>query len=169
ALFHPVRQSFDGDFLGVTNIDDFSDGAVQVHEADESFHSVADIAEAARLLSAAIDADGGVVQGRLDEVGEHHAVAAGLPRTYGIEQASYDDGQLLFPPVGKSEKLIECLGGRVAPAAFCCRAKDEVGVLAEWHVGIFSVDLGGGCGEDKFLDRKSTRLNSSHVSISYAV
>ncbi len=115
AVFHSASQIFDGDFLGVADVDDFADGTIGVHEADETFDGVADIAEAARLLAGAVDADGGVVQGGLDEIGEHHSIAAGLPGTDGIEQASHDDGQLLFLPVGKSEKLIERLGGRVAP------------------------------------------------------
>src|SRR5207249_7830048 len=37
----------------------------------------------------------------------------------------------------------------------------------ESHAGAVPIDVGVSCGEP--LDRKSTRLNSSHVSISYAV
>src|SRR5712692_1461139 len=151
AVLDSQRQSFDGDFLGVADVDDLADGALQVHETDETFDGVADIAEAARLLSAAVDADGGVVQGGLDEIGEHHSVATGLPGTDGVEQASHDDGQLLLLPVGKSEKLIERLGGGVAPAAFCGRAEDEVGIFVEGNVGVLAVDLGGGGGENEFL------------------
>src|SRR6266480_5249106 len=147
ALLDFLGQCLDGDFLGVADVDDFADGALRVHEADEPLNGVAHIAEAARLLPGAVDADGGVVQGGLDEIGKDHSVATGLPGTNGIEQASHNDGQLLFLPVGESEKLIERLRSRVAPAALCGGAKDKVRVL----------------------DRKSTRLNSSHMSISYAV
>jgi len=45
------------------------------HEADESFDSVTHIAEATRLLAAAVDTDGRVVQRRLDEIRQHHSVA----------------------------------------------------------------------------------------------
>jgi len=78
ALFDELGEAFDGDFFGVANVDDFADGAVGVHEADEAFDGVADIAEAAGLLAVAIDADGLVVDGLLNEIGEDHAVAAGL-------------------------------------------------------------------------------------------
>jgi len=101
---------------------------------NEPFDGVTHIAEAARLLSAAVDVDGGVVQGGLDEIGKHHSVATGLPGTNGIEQTGHDDGQLLFLPVGESEKLIERLRGRVAPAALCGGAKDEIRIFVERNV-----------------------------------
>src|SRR6266700_4979232 len=78
ALLHSLCQCLDGDFFGVADVDDFADGTIRVHEADETFDSVTHIAEAARLLAAAIDADGGVVESGLNEIGEHHSVAAGL-------------------------------------------------------------------------------------------
>jgi len=112
---------------------------------------VAHIAEAARLLARAIDANGRVVEGGLDEIGKHHSVAAGLPGTDGIEQADDNNGQLLFLPVGNSEKLIESLGGGVAPAAFGCGAKDEVGIFVERNICVLAVDFGGGSGKDEFL------------------
>src|SRR6266513_439953 len=151
ALLHFLGQCLDGNFLGVADVDDLADGALRVHEADESFDGVAHIAEAARLLSGAVDADGGVVQGRLDEIGEHHSVASGLPGTNGIEQTGHDDGQLLFLPVGEREKLIERLRGRVAPAALCGGAKNEIRIFVERNVSILAVDLRGGSGENEFL------------------
>src|SRR5260370_6246123 len=68
-----------------------------------------------------------------------------------MEKAGDDDRQLVFLPIGKSEKLIERLGGRVAPAAFGCGSKDKVGVFAERNVGIFPVNFRGRCGENEFL------------------
>src|SRR5882762_14250 len=150
ALLHSLRQSLDGDFLGVADIDDLADGTLQIHKADQTFNGVTHIAETARLLPGAVDADGGVVQGGLDEIGEHHSVATGLPGTNGIEQAGHDDGQPLFLPVGESKKLIECFGGRVAPAALCGGAEDEIRIFVERNVGILAVDLRGGRGENEF-------------------
>src|SRR6202035_4415559 len=74
----------------------------------------------------------------------------GLPGTHGIEQAGHDDRQLLFLPVGKSQKLIERLRGRVAPAALCGGAKDEIRIFVERNVGILAVDLRSGGGENEF-------------------
>lgn len=150
ALFYTLGEAFDGDFFGVTNVDDFADGAVGVHEADEAFDGVADIAEAARLLAIAIDANGIVVDGLFDEIGEDHAVAAGLTGADGIEKADDDNGELLFFPVGESEKFIESFGGSVTPAAFSGRAEDEVGVFVERDVGVLAVDFGSGSSENEF-------------------
>ena len=151
ALLHSLCQCLDGDLLGVADIDDFADGTIRVHEADEAFDRIPHIAEAARLLAAAIDADGGVVESGLDEIGEHHSVAAGLPGAHGIEQASHDDREFFLLPVGKGKKFIERFGGRVAPAAFRCGTKDEVGVFVERNVGVLAVDLGRGRRQNEFL------------------
>src|SRR5207249_8716973 len=139
TLPYSPRQFFDGDFLGIADVDDFSDGAVQVHEANEGFDSVADIAEAARLLSAAVDADGGVVEGGLDEIGEHHAVAASLPRAHGIEQTSDDDRQLFLFPTGRSKNSMESIRRRAVPAAFGGWSKEKAGVFEGRNVGRFDV------------------------------
>src|SRR6266480_8095362 len=93
ALLDSLGQCLDSDFLGVANIDDFADGALRVHEADESFNGVAHIAEAARLLPGAVDADGGVVQGGLDEIGEANSLRTGLRGTNGIDKGSTNAGQ----------------------------------------------------------------------------
>ena len=114
------------------------------------FDGVADIAEAARLFAVAINADGSVVERGLHEIRQDHAVAASLPRTYGIEQAHDDDGKLLFFPVRKREKFVQSLRSGVAPAAFCGGPENEVGVFMERHVGIFAVDFRCGGGENEF-------------------
>ena len=114
------------------------------------FDGVADVAEAAGLFAVAIDADGRVVEGGLHEIGQDHAVAAGLARTDGVEQAHDDDGKLLFFPVREREKFIESLGGGVTPAAFGGGPENEVGVFVERHVGIFAVDFGSGSGKNEF-------------------
>src|SRR5882762_4770568 len=150
ALLHSLRQFLDGDFLGVADVDDLADGTLQIHKADQTFNCVTHIAEAARLLPGAVDADGGVVQGGLDEIGEHHSVATGLPGTNGIEQAGHDDGQPLFLPVGESKKLVERFGGRVTPAALCGGPEDEIRIFVERNVGVLAVDLRSGRGENEF-------------------
>src|SRR5882672_3356839 len=150
AFFHPSRESLDSDFLSVANIDDFADGTVGVHKADETFYGVAHVAEAAGLLAIAVDTDRGVVQRGLDEIRKNHSIASGLPGAHSIKQTGHNDGELFFLPVGEGEKLIEGFGGGVAPAAFGGGAEDEIGVLMEWNVGVFSVDFGGGGSENEF-------------------
>src|SRR6267378_1664585 len=151
AVFDSLGESFDGDFLGAADVDNFADGAAGVHEANEAFDSVAHVAEAAGLFAVAVDADGGVVQRGLDEIGENHSIASGLARAHGIEQTHHDDGKLLFLPVREGQKLVESFGGGVAPAAFGGGAEDEIGVLVKGNVGVFSVDLGSGGGQHEFL------------------
>src|SRR5580704_5147518 len=150
ALFDQLGESFDGDFFGVANVHDLADGPVGVHQANEAFNGVADVAEAAGLLTVAIDLDGLAVECLLDEIGQDHAVTTGLARTYGVEQADHDDGELFFFPIGEREKFIESFGGGVAPTAFGGGAEDKVGVFVERDVGVLAVDFGSGGGEDEF-------------------
>ena len=84
-----------------------------------------------------------------DEIGEDHAVAAGLARADGVEEADDDDRELLFLPVGERKKFVEGFGSGIAPAAFGGGAEDEVGVFVERDVGALAVDLGGGSGDDE--------------------
>src|SRR6266849_1159441 len=151
AVFHPASEIFDSDFLGVADVDDFADGTIGVHEANETFDGVAHIAEAAGLLAAAVDADDSVVEGGLDEIGENHSVAAGLARTDGVEQANDNDGEPFFLPIGERKKFVKGLGGGVAPAAFGGRAEDEIGIFMEGNVGVLAIDFGGGSGENDLL------------------
>src|SRR5258708_15934006 len=103
---YAVGQSLDGDLLGVADVDDFADGMMGVHEADETFDGVAHIAEAAGLLSAAVDADGGVVQGGLDEIGEDHSIAASFAGANGVEQTDRNDREAFFLPVRKDGEIL---------------------------------------------------------------
>src|SRR5438445_5602552 len=126
-----MSQAFDGNFLGITNVNNLSNGARSVDQANERFDSVAHIAKAAGLLAITVDADGFAVERGFDKVGQHHAVAAGLARADGVEQTDDNDGQLLFLPIRQGEKFIERFGSGVTPAALGGGAKDEVGLLRD--------------------------------------
>ena len=139
------------DLFGVADVHDFADGFRSVEQAQQGFDGVAHVAEAARLFSVAVNLDGRIVESGFDEIGKHHAVAAGLARPDGVEEADDDDGEMLFLPVREREKFVERLGCGVAPAAFGGGAEDEVGVFVERHVGVFAVDLGRGSDEDELL------------------
>src|SRR5215467_6668450 len=117
ALLHTMGQVFDADFLRIPDVHYFSDGARSLHEAKQALDGVAHVAEAARLFAVAINGDRRILESRLDEIGEHHAVASGLPWTYSVEQTRDNDGKLLFLPVREREKLIERFRRGVAPAA----------------------------------------------------
>src|SRR6201987_965475 len=68
ALLDALGESFDGDFLGVADIHDFTDGWWRVHQADKTFDSIADVAEATGLLPIAVDLDRLIVERLLDEI-----------------------------------------------------------------------------------------------------
>src|ERR1700733_6464513 len=76
ALLHEPRESLDGDFFSVADVDDFADGMFGVDQTEERFDGVADVAEAARLFAVAINTDGSVVDCSLYEIRQDHAVAA---------------------------------------------------------------------------------------------
>src|SRR5437588_6627074 len=151
AFLHSKRQVFDGNFLGVAHIHDFADGTFGVHEANQSFDRVANVAETAGLLAGAVNGDRRILQSGLDEIRQHHAVASGLAWTYGIKKARNNNGQLLFLPVRKREEFVECFGRGIAPTAFRGRTEDEIGIFAKRNVGAFAVDFGRGSGEDKLF------------------
>ncbi len=103
-----------------------------------------------------------------DKVGQHHAVAAGLARADGVEETDHDNGQLLFLPIGQSQEFIERFRSGVTPAAFGSGAEDEISVFVEGNVGIFTVDLGSGSGEDElalFAGGFEDHLRAVHVCL----
>src|SRR5437763_9853200 len=65
-------------------------------------------------------------------------------------------------------------GGRTGVRAVVCEKLELTGLMAAFDLEIsygerVAVLGGNGSGKSHFLDRKSTRLNSSHRCISYAV
>ena len=112
---------------------------------------VGDVAEAARLRAVAVDGDRLARQALPHEVRDHHAVAAGLARPDGIEEARDDHRQLLLFPVGQRQELVDRLAARVGPAVFRRRSHHEVGVFAEGHGRALAVDLGRRRDDDQLL------------------
>jgi len=111
------------------------------NEAEESLDGVAHVAEATGLLAIPIYFDRLIFQGALHEIRQHHAIAAGLPRPYRIEEAHHDDRLLFLLPIGDRQEFVEGLGGGIAPAPLGGRTKNEVGVLMERHLGVLAIDL----------------------------
>ena len=93
-------------------------------------HDVADVGEAAGLGAVAEDGQRLPAQRLADQVGHHHAVAAGLPRADGVEQPHDGHLQARLAPVGVREGLVDALGRGVGPPGFQRRTQDPVGVLA---------------------------------------
>ncbi len=115
-MLHDFGEILNRDFFRVANIDHFAHCAVQGHQAEQRFHGVPDVAEAAGLLAIAVNFDGFSIERPLHEVRENHPIAPGLPRAHRVEKTNDDYRLLLFFPVGKSQKLVERLGCGIAPA-----------------------------------------------------
>src|SRR5207253_7792300 len=92
----------------------------------------------------------GDVLGPVDEIGK---VADPIPRQIPC-------GQI---PCGRER----CLSG-LSPVCFCASGGRDEGSTALWDNYICAIAQRGTL-TSRDLDRKSTRLNSSHVAISYAV
>ena len=78
-----------GEFSGVANIDRTGD-AFRVHEADEAFDEVVDIAEGAGLGAVTIDGDV-FLEGLDNEVGNDATVVRQHPGSVGVEDADHAD------------------------------------------------------------------------------
>ncbi len=106
-------------------------------------HGVGHVAEAARLRAVAVDRQRLAGQRLLHEARDHHAVAAGLARADGVEQAKDRHRQPMLVVIRQRQELIHHLGGGIGPAIARGRAQHDVVVLAEGHALALAVDLRG--------------------------
>ena len=141
-------EAKDGDFLVVPQVDDLSPGLGMPWDVQEGPHDVGDVGEAPGLCAVPVDRDGFSPEGLLHQVGDDHAILAGLAGAHGVEEAHDRHGEAVFHPVCQGEELIQGLGAGIAPAPGAGGAHDGVVFLAEGDAGAFSVDLGG-AGEEE--------------------
>src|SRR4029450_13229565 len=106
--------------------------------------------EATRLPAVAKNRDRLALERLANEVRQYHAVAAGLSRADGVEEAQDDHRHLLLVPVGESEPFVQGLRAGGGPAGACGRAETEVVVLGERHLRALAVHFGRR-GEDDYL------------------
>src|SRR5258708_16249205 len=113
TLFHHSRKPLDRNLFRIADVDHFTHGAIPVYQADESFDSIAHVAEAPGLLPIAVHKDRLVLQCSLHKVRQHHSIAPGLPRPDGIEQPHHDHRHRFLFPVRKLQKLLPRLRSRI--------------------------------------------------------
>ena len=111
--------------------------------ADQGIHRIVHVGEAAALAAVAEDRDVGAGQRLGHEIGDDHAVTAGLPRSHGVEQAGNHGGNLALFPVSDGQELVDGLGAGIAPAALVRRSPHHVVVFAEGNLLRLAVHLGG--------------------------
>ena len=87
----------------------------------------------------------------------HHAVAAALTRTDGVEQADDRDAKVAFAGVGKCEEFIEELAGRIAPAGLVGRSEHEIRILSKRQRMTLPINLGRGR-DERALAESGRRL-----------
>src|SRR5688500_3341916 len=96
------------------------------------------------------------VSGGLDSIALLHAVARWRPADAAIVVATFDHGTGV--PARRAARLVVGEARRLGLAVVVGRARGLPATEAAWRERRW-----------RFLDRKSTRLNSSHLVISYAV
>ena len=111
----------------------------------------ADVAEASRLRAVAVDRDRVPRQPLPDEIRNHHAVAAGLARPHGVEEARDDHRQLLLLPIRQRQELVDRLAARVGPPMFRRRSHHEIVVFIERHRRALAVNLRSRRDHDELL------------------
>src|SRR5207253_6905674 len=112
--------------------------------------------------------------------------AAVTPRSGARDARSQDNAvavSVIVPVSERADDLVGLYREFAAPLAAMGRAFELVFALEPWHrshakavtelaaqgAPVRALVAGQALGESSLLDRKSTRLNSSHVAISYAV
>src|SRR6185503_1383145 len=150
AVADKAGQGADGDLAVVADVEDLAVGPRLAGQPYQGAHDVAHPAEASGLGAVAEHGDGPSVQGLLDEARDHHAVAAGLARADGSEEADDDRRHLALLEVGEREEFVDQLGRGVGPAALRAGADHAIILFGEGDFGRLPVDLAGR-GDDREL------------------
>ena len=151
-----------GEFSGVADIDGTCD-AFGIHEADEAFNEVVNIAEGAGLGAVTIDGDILAFKGLNDEVGNDASVVRQHAGAIGVEDADHADIDVVLAVVVKEE-------GFGATLAFIVAGTDTDGIDAAFvglRLGVdfrIPIDLGSGGLEDAGFDAlgEAKAVDGSH-------
>src|SRR5579864_1801001 len=115
-MLHKLRQFIDSDRFFAADVEDFTDRAGMVHQADHGMHRVGNPGEGSNLTPVAVNRDWSPHQDLLDEARDHHSVRSALARPDGVEEAADDNLQSLLDHVGASQVFVERLRGRITPS-----------------------------------------------------
>eukprot|EP00825_Cyclidium_porcatum_P046001 TRINITY_DN7135_c0_g1_i18.p2 TRINITY_DN7135_c0_g1~~TRINITY_DN7135_c0_g1_i18.p2 ORF type:complete len:288 (+),score=22.95 TRINITY_DN7135_c0_g1_i18:614-1477(+) len=112
--------------------------SVGIHETDEAFDHVVDVAKGARLPAFAVDGDGFALEGLNDEVGNDAAIVGMHARPVGVEDAGDADIELVLAVIIEEQGFGTTLafvvaatradGVDVAPVTFALRMDGRVAV-----------------------------------------
>ncbi len=136
-----LREVHDGDFAGVADVEDLSDGARLSSERDEAGHHIGDVRERSRLPPVAKNGDRLVGERLTNEIRNDHAVSPRLARTDSVEQTHDDHRQLAFAVIRQREKFVESFAARVRPSVLGRWTGHEISVFLERHGRTLAVHL----------------------------
>ena len=149
----PLGQRHDGDLLAVADVEDLArPRAARPPSASSAPTTSRDVAEAARLRAVAVHGDRLARQRLPHEVRDHHAVAAGLARPHGVEEA-HDDrpaASVSFQYASARNSSIALLQA-YAQRCFGVGPSTRSASSLEGHVGALAVHLGGRRDDDQLL------------------
>jgi hypothetical protein len=80
-----ASEIVDGNFASTADVQNLAHGTGVLRKRDQGLDDIADESEATRLHTIAVDCDRMSQQRLFDQAGNHHTVAARLPRSHGIE------------------------------------------------------------------------------------
>ena len=99
--------------------------------------------EASRLRPVAVYGQVLACERLADEPRQHHSVGAGLAWAGRVEEAGDGDLSIAFGVKGESQRLPECLRGRVGPARQLGGPKMAISVFGERALAVLTIDLRG--------------------------
>jgi hypothetical protein len=111
------------------------------------------VAEAARLVTIAMDLERVACNRPLDEVRDHHSVLAALPGADRVEEPHDHTVEPVLLVVGECEELVHCLRVRVRPPLLCRRpVNPAVALLERPLLAVVAIHLGRGRDQDSLLE-----------------
>src|SRR6185437_13386569 len=88
-----------------------------VDECSDGGHDIQNVTETSALRAIAVHGHRRAGASLIDESRDHHSVVRYLSRPNGVKQSTNDTGQSMRFVIGKQEKLVDCFGDGVVPAA----------------------------------------------------
>ena len=138
---HQFGQTANRDLFRAADVKNLSTCRDRILQANQRFNSIADVTEAAGLLTIAMHPQGLPFASRVNESRQNHSILAGLPRPNGVEQARDDNRQPFLLGKRQGQKLIHQFGTGVTPAGLMRRSDQQVVFFAERRLLAFAVDL----------------------------
>src|SRR6266404_842590 len=98
--------------MRAADVHNLSLSLLRLQELKQSVDAIAYVGKVASLASVSENADWLAFQGGLNEVRQHHAVAAGLPWSNYVEEPGHDHRQAMRRGVGEGKELVQFLRSR---------------------------------------------------------